>query len=245
MRTQAKGAPCAGFCNCYVNLAGGLRLIPQAIVKGAIESQTDRHSSQEIAARILRPALASLRQDRPERWGLSENDVATVLRDAPAPVRRGALDILVRWMHADNAGAAEAWRIVVGPFFDKVWPKERRFVDEANNSALMDLAVGAGTRFRGPSYPETIHGALPREPRQFPWYHREPGSRAVSERFAVHDLAGGWALGRKESRSGGAPRSSCKPIPVLRLTGDFRHWSRRRCAFLRHRRPRDPACPPS
>lgn len=123
------------------------KVIPQVIITAVVESQPDHHAGSAVASRILRPALASVRGDDAERWGLTEADVARALRLAPPNVRRGVLDVLVRWLHNDEAGVEEAWDKMVAPFFDRVWPKERRFVDEANNQHLISIAVGAGGRF--------------------------------------------------------------------------------------------------
>jgi hypothetical protein len=123
------------------------KMIPQAIITAVVESQPDHHAGPAVASRILRPALASLRGDDAGRWGLTEVDVSRALRLAPPHVRRGVLNVLVRWLHNDEAGVEEAWDKMVAPFFDRVWPKERRFVDEANNQHLISIAVGAGGRF--------------------------------------------------------------------------------------------------
>lgn len=123
------------------------KLIPEAIIAAVVESQPDHHAGSAVASRILRPALASVRGDDAERWGLTEADVSRALRLAPPNVRRGVLDVLVRWLHNDEAGVEEAWDKMVAPFFDRVWPKERRFLDEANNQHLISIAVGAGGRF--------------------------------------------------------------------------------------------------
>lgn len=123
------------------------KLIPETIITAVVESQPDHHAGSAVASRILRPALASVRSDNAERWGLTEADVSRALRLAPPHVRRGVLDVLVRWLHSDEAGVEEAWDKMVGPFFDRVWPKERRFVDEANNQHLISIMVGAGGRF--------------------------------------------------------------------------------------------------
>ncbi len=123
------------------------KMVPQAFITAVVESQPDHHAGSAVASRILRPALASVRGDDAERWGLTEADVSRSLRLAPPNVRRGVLDVLVRWLHNDEAGVEDAWDKMVAPFFDRVWPKERRFVDEANNQHLISIAVGAGGRF--------------------------------------------------------------------------------------------------
>lgn len=118
-----------------------------AILRGVVETRSDSGFAAQIASGILRPALASVRGDDPGRWGITEGDVGRVLREAPLRIRTGALDVLVRWMHNDEEGAEEAWKTMVSPFFDRVWPKERRFVDDALNRDLMALAVGSGQHF--------------------------------------------------------------------------------------------------
>lgn len=119
----------------------------EAVLRGVVEARADTGFAAQIASGILRPALASVRGDESDRWGISEADVSRVLREAPLRIRTGALDVLVRWMHNDEEGAEAAWEAMVAPFFDRVWPKERRFVDDALNRDLMALAVGAGAHF--------------------------------------------------------------------------------------------------
>ncbi|WP_454818878.1 SIR2 family protein [Labrys neptuniae] len=121
--------------------------IPQAIIQAVTESQPDQNKGAVIASQILRPALASIKADNPERWGITEADVAQALRRAALNVRRGALSVLVRWLHEDEIGGERAWRNIVGPFFDRIWPKERRFVDEASNTYIIGLVVGAKEAF--------------------------------------------------------------------------------------------------
>lgn len=123
------------------------KLMPEAVLRGVVEARPDSGFAAQIASGILRPALASVRGDDADRWGISEADVGRALRAAPLKIRTGALDVLVRWMHNDEAGAEEAWERMVAPFFDRVWPKERRFVDDALNRDLMALAVGSGRHF--------------------------------------------------------------------------------------------------
>lgn len=123
------------------------KVAPEAVLRGVVEARADSGFAAQIASGILRPALASVRGDHADRWGIGEADVGRALRKAPLKIRTGTLDVLVRWMHNDEAGAEEAWEKMVAPFFDRVWPKERRFVDDAHNRDLMALAVGSGKRF--------------------------------------------------------------------------------------------------
>lgn len=123
------------------------KVAPEAVLRGVVEARADSGFAAQIASGILRPALASVRGDDADRWGIGEADVGRALREAPLKIRTGTLDVLVRWMHNDKAGAEEAWEKMVVPFFDRVWPKERRFVDDALNRDLMALAVGSGKHF--------------------------------------------------------------------------------------------------
>lgn len=123
------------------------KVAPKAVLRGVVEARADAGFAAQIASGILRPALASARGDDSDRWGIGEADVRHALREAPLKIRTGMLDVLVRWMHNDEAGAEEAWEKMVAPFFDRVWPKERRFVDDSLNRDLMALAVGSGKHF--------------------------------------------------------------------------------------------------
>ena len=118
-----------------------------AIITGAIESnQTDEYATA-IAANILRPALADLIDDGTVNWGLTASQVAQALRDAHPPIRRGALDVLAKWVKNDEAGSAVAWQQIVVPFFEKIWPKEREFLDVSFTNSLIDLVVASGGEF--------------------------------------------------------------------------------------------------
>ncbi len=123
------------------------RLVPKAVLQGVIESSSDTRDGVTIAAQILRPAVASLRNDDPNRWGISEEDVAHTLRHAPAKIRTGAINALAQWLVADKEGPEKAWTSMVVPFFDRIWPKEKRFLDDAHIFYLIRLVVGAGDHF--------------------------------------------------------------------------------------------------
>lgn len=132
----------------YANVTPAVsHVAANALIRGAVESAPSSQKATAIASRILRPALAAVRGEADDRWGITAGQVRTVLRQSPAAVRKGALNVLARWLHGDEAGVEATWDLMVGPFFAQVWPKERRFVDEANNQDLIALAVGAGARF--------------------------------------------------------------------------------------------------
>lgn len=123
------------------------RAVPDAILRGVVETRSGSVFAAQISSGILRPVLASLRGENPDRWGIGSSEVSGALRKSLRQVRIGALNVLVRWMHADENGAEQAWLDMVAPFFDRVWPKERRFVDNAHNGDLIALTVGSGKHF--------------------------------------------------------------------------------------------------
>lgn len=118
-----------------------------AILSGIAEAQVKSGFEEQIAANILRPALASIRPEDQGLWGINITDVSRVLREAPLSIRIGALKVLVSWMLKDERGSEAAWEEMVVPFFEMVWPKELRFVDNALNYQLMSLVIGAGDLF--------------------------------------------------------------------------------------------------
>ena len=122
------------------------RVLGQAVMKGAIECKANGHAAN-VAANILRPALADVRGDNRVQWSLTASDVAQVLRASPSSFRREVLQLLVSWSKNDGARAKETWRISIKPFFTKVWPKEREFLDVLLTHQLIALAVGAGNEF--------------------------------------------------------------------------------------------------
>ena len=123
------------------------RVLAEAIKAGIVESLSTDDLASTIAANILRPALADLRKDDEFEWGLSAADVSQLLRGAPKAIRSGALDVLSSWLHDYESGAESGWGEMVAPFFKKVWPKDRKFLDASLTPHLIDLAVGSGEEF--------------------------------------------------------------------------------------------------
>ena len=66
--------------------------------RGVIESEQSDHEAANVAANVLRPALADVRGDHSVRWGLTASDVAQILREARPNIRSGALDVLADWL---------------------------------------------------------------------------------------------------------------------------------------------------
>lgn len=126
---------------------GVTQVLAEAIKAGIVEPLSNDDMASTIAANILRPALADLREDEEVEWGLFAADVSQLLRGAPQAIRSGALDVLSRWLNDYETGAESGWHEMVAPFFERVWPKERKFLDASLTPHLIDLAVGSGEEF--------------------------------------------------------------------------------------------------
>lgn len=122
-------------------------LIPDIIELAVEESAPSGHAGESIAAQFVRPAIAQLRADETHQWGIDAPRAARMLRRAPDMVRTGALSVLGTWMKADDAGPEAGWDGMAEPFFQRIWPKESKYVVEAQNQHLIAIAVGAGGRF--------------------------------------------------------------------------------------------------
>ena len=122
------------------------RVFGQAVLQGVVENTSDDHV-RTIAANVLRPVLAELRGDKAVEWGLTAAQGADALRKAQTGVREGALEVLAKWLRNDREESEDAWQVMIVPFFQKVWPKEQKFLDVSFTCHLIDLAVGAGDKF--------------------------------------------------------------------------------------------------
>lgn len=123
------------------------RTMPAVILSAVREAPSDAGGTRSIAAVILRPALAELRGDAEPQWGITAANVRDTLREVSGGVRKAVLDLLFRWVRADELGAEQAWQVMARPFLEQVWPKERRFIDAANNAYMAELAIGADGQF--------------------------------------------------------------------------------------------------
>ena len=122
-------------------------LLGRAVKKGVIESEQSGHEAANVAANVLRPALADVRGDHFVCWGLTASDVAQILREARPNIRSGALDVLADWLRSDDKVVEDKWRHSIGPFFTKVWPKERALREASLTAGWIGVVVGAGSEF--------------------------------------------------------------------------------------------------
>ena len=123
------------------------RLLGKAVQQGVIESEPSDHVTARVASQVLRPAVAEVRGDHSVRWGLTASDVAIILRQARPHIRSGALAVLADWLRGDDEPVEDKWRLIIGPFFEIVWPKERVFREASLTAHWIDLVVGAGDEF--------------------------------------------------------------------------------------------------
>ena len=123
------------------------RLLGKAVQQGVIESEQSDHVAARVASQVLRPAVAEVQGDHSVRWGLTASDVAIILREARPHIRSGALDVLADWLRADDEAVEDKWRLIIGPFFEMVWPKERVFREASLTAHWIDIVVGAGDKF--------------------------------------------------------------------------------------------------
>ena len=123
------------------------RMLGRAIQRGVIESQQSDHAAARVASQVLRPAVAEVRGDHSVRWGLTAANVAIILREAGPHIRSGALAVLADWLRSDDEPVEDKWRLIIRPFFEMVWPKERVFREASLTAHWIDLVVGAGDEF--------------------------------------------------------------------------------------------------
>ena len=146
--TEPEGAVLRSVMLTYGRITPGVtQVLAEAIKAGIVEPLSNDDLASTIAANILRPALADLREDNEFEWGVSAVDVSQLLRGAPQAIRSGALDVLSRWLHDYESGSESGWHEMLDPFFERVWPKDRKFLDASLTPHLIDLAVGSGDKF--------------------------------------------------------------------------------------------------
>jgi len=147
------------------------------VLRGVVETKPGSSNAAAIASCILRPALTAVCDDPPGRWGISEGDVRRALRESTPELRAGALHVLVQWMNQNSSGTEDAWKNMVEPLFERIWPKDRYLLDDGLNIELLRLAVGAGKHF-----PEALE--------KFRYYF----SRYADQRSSIFPLKGSSAL---------------------------------------------------
>jgi len=147
------------------------------VLRGVTETKPGSANAAAIASCILRPALTAVRDGPPGRWGISEGDVRKALRESTPELRVGALNVLVQWMSQNSSGTEDAWKNMVEPLFERIWPKDRYLLDDSLNIELLRLAVGAGKHF-----PEALE--------KFRYYF----SRYAGQRSSIFPLKGSSAL---------------------------------------------------
>ena len=55
--------------------------------------------------------------------------------------------MLAGWLQSDDEPVEENWHRSIGPFFEKVWPKEREFREASLTAGWISVVAGAGSKF--------------------------------------------------------------------------------------------------
>lgn len=127
------------------------------VLRGVTEIEDKPDRARAAAAKIIAPALSIVRGEADEtHWGITLDEVAHILRIGPPALRKGAADILNRWITQIEGGPAAAWRTSVGPLLAQVWPRERAFRQMEIARHFAELAIKAEDAF-----PEALEWVLP------------------------------------------------------------------------------------
>lgn len=124
------------------------RVMPDVVARGAIECRGNAHGARVVVSHVLRAAIAVMRQD-PVDWGLPAAECSRVLRSCSDDVRSAAVSVVRQWLHSDQLEVGDAWREVYGPFFARIWPKERALQSAGAATELVAIASGVGDEFPG------------------------------------------------------------------------------------------------
>ncbi len=117
------------------------------VLRGVAEFTTPTLRSRAVAAKILAPAIAAVREEwgRPD-WGIDLADARRALREGSPALREGAAGCLADWC-AGEADKAAYWRETVAPLLAAVWPRDKQLKAPGQCLHLVRLAVQAGDAF--------------------------------------------------------------------------------------------------
>lgn len=122
------------------------RVMPDIIMRGVKESRVNKRQARTVVSHLLRPALSEIRCEEAD-WGLSAADVAHTLRASSVDMRAAAVSVLRQWMPHFDIDAENVWATIYGPFFERVWPKERLLQDASATDDLIGLLTVTGSQF--------------------------------------------------------------------------------------------------
>jgi hypothetical protein len=119
-----------------------------SIIMGLKELGSNRSDAIAAAENILLPAISIIRGEASsDDWGLSLADAADILRGGSPELREGAANVLAHWAETIEGGAVQAWRTVIGPLLDQIWPRERALRESGLTRYFTKLAVNSGDAF--------------------------------------------------------------------------------------------------
>lgn len=137
--------------------AAAFKTLHRHIFRGVVEARNERHKSLAVAAKIIRPALSIIREEKSAAyWGITLDDIATCLRKAPRSLREGAAQLLRNWIKDIPGGPALAWHNSIRPLLDEVWPRERALNGPEQAVYFAELAIESQA-----SFPEALSYLLP------------------------------------------------------------------------------------
>lgn len=152
-----EGSALCGVLVTHGNISPNLTKVAlKVILRGVTEARPQGGQARHIAEFLLLPALALLRNDNSDHWGIEEEDIRSALRQVSGEVRVELLGSLLRSFRDDQVNAETAWEMRIAPFIDRFWPKERHFADDSLNLPLMSLAIGTNKQF-----PQTLEKLRP------------------------------------------------------------------------------------
>lgn len=133
----------------WANLgAAATRVLRAELLQAAQECRVGGVHAQNVAAKIMTPALSQVLRPGGPDWGIAISDVHRALRTGPTALRLAAAQVLAVWQKAGlDLGPAEAWRRGLGPLFKQAWPQERRLKHPGISSHLAAFCAGADDAF--------------------------------------------------------------------------------------------------
>lgn len=118
------------------------------VLRGVTECEATGGEAHYAAAKLLMPVLSVLRKkSTAEVWGISSVDAALALRNSRPEVHAAAAALLVKWSSELKRPPEVAWRTLIRPLLEQVWPREKVFRTKQTSLQLARLAVCSGDAF--------------------------------------------------------------------------------------------------
>ncbi|MBB3122459.1 SIR2 family protein [Pseudoduganella violacea] len=122
------------------------RTFKKALLLAISESRATGHSSDFVAANLLRPVLSHAMQSSTS-LGITSNEVRQTLRLASPTIRSGAANFLRQAINEVEMEPESAWRTLIKPIFEQIWPQEKAFRHADYTADLAATCVFARAEF--------------------------------------------------------------------------------------------------